>query len=76
MVLINNVFSFCYTIISDLFLLKSLDNQAVYEGEKLTTKASVPANFHKPQFRDFWLNTLKLLSLLVILLLMVTHSCS
>ena len=34
---------------SDLFLLKSLDNQAVYEGEKLTTKASVPANFHKPK---------------------------
>ena len=60
MVLINNVFSFCYTINSDLFLLKSLDIQAVYEGVKLTTKASVPvpANFRKPKFRDFWLNTL------------------
>ena len=46
---------------SDLFLLKSLDNQAVYEGEKLTTKASVPANFHKPKFRDFWLNTLEVI---------------
>ena len=45
MVLINNVFSFCYTINSDLYLLKSLGNRAVYEGEKLSTTASVPANF-------------------------------
>ena len=61
MVLINNVFCFCYTFNSNLFLLKSLDNQAVYEGEKLTTKASVTANFHKPKFRDFWLNTLEVI---------------
>ena len=45
MVLINNVFSFCYTINSDLYLLKSLGNLAVYEGEKLSTTASVPAIF-------------------------------
>ena len=44
---------------TDLGLVKSLENQASYVGKKLTTRKSVPANIHKLEFRDFWLNTLK-----------------
>ena len=50
---------FAIRLIQFCFLLNSLDNQAVYEGEKLTTKTSVTANFLKPKFRDFCLNTLE-----------------
>ena len=44
---------------SDDALVKSLVNEAKYAGKKLTTKSSVPANIHRLEFREFWLNTLK-----------------
>lgn len=44
---------------SDDKLVKSLVNEAQYAGKRLTTKASVPANIHRTEFRDFWINTLK-----------------
>ena len=44
---------------SDDILVKSLVNQSSYVGKKLTTKSSVPANIHKLEFREFWMNVLK-----------------
>ena len=44
---------------SDDILVKSLVNEASYAGKRLTTKSSVPANIHRKEFRDFWMNTLK-----------------
>ena len=44
---------------SDDTLVKSLVNEASYAGKRLTTKSSVPANIHRKEFRDFWINTLK-----------------
>ena len=36
-------------------VLKSLSNDGIYIGRKLTTNTKVPGNIHKPEFRDFWL---------------------
>ena len=44
---------------SDDKLVKSLVNQSSYAGKRLTTNTQAPANIHKPEFRDFWLNSLK-----------------
>ena len=43
---------------SDVKLIQSLSNDAVYVGRKLQTSVSVPGNIHKLQFRDFWMNQL------------------
>ena len=40
---------------SDVGVVKSLVNQSSYAGKQLSTKAAVPANIHREQFRDFWL---------------------
>ena len=43
----------------DFDLMKTFTNEAAYVGKKLTTNISVPANIHKMEFRNFWINTLK-----------------
>ena len=40
-------------------ILKTLVNDSNYVGRKLSTNVEVPANIHKPQYRDFWCNILK-----------------
>ena len=40
-------------------ILKTLVNDSNYVGRKLSTNVEVPANIHKPQYREFWCNILK-----------------
>ena len=40
-------------------LLKTLVNDSNYVGRLLSTNVEVPANVHKPQYREFWCEVLK-----------------
>ena len=40
-------------------LIKTLENESVYFGRRLTTDTRVPANIHKPEFYKFWSEELK-----------------
>ena len=40
-------------------LSETLVNEASYVGRRLSTNIHVPANIHKPQYREFWCETLK-----------------
>ena len=45
--------------VDDLALVESIRNEAKYEGRRLVTSSQVPANIHREEFRDFWINVLK-----------------
>ena len=38
----------------DRCLVKSIENEAGYIGRRLKTDSRVPANIHRPEFRNFW----------------------
>ena len=40
-------------------LIKTLENESVYVGRKLTTDTRVPGNVHNQEFRKFWQEELK-----------------